>query len=37
MGFVIHKKSYLRDPWNLLDFGIVVTGYGPIECLTTSL
>jgi hypothetical protein len=23
MGFVINKKSYLRDPWNNLDFFIV--------------
>ena len=24
MGFVVHKKSYLRDAWNCLDFFIVV-------------
>lgn len=23
-GFVIHKKSYLRDPWNVLDFAVVI-------------
>ena len=23
MGFVFHNKSYLRDPWNCLDFFIV--------------
>ena len=26
MGFVGHKKAYLRDLWNVLDFVIVVTG-----------
>lgn len=26
MGFVVHKKSYLRDGWNFVDFFIVVTG-----------
>ena len=24
MGFVIHKRSYLRDGWNRLDFFIVL-------------
>lgn len=23
MGFIFHKKSYLREPWNCLDFFIV--------------
>lgn len=23
-GFIIHKNSYLRDPWNWLDFAIVI-------------
>jgi hypothetical protein len=26
LGFVIHKKSYLRDPWNLIDFFVVLSG-----------
>jgi hypothetical protein len=26
MGFVVHKNSYLRDPWNWLDFVVVCTG-----------
>ena len=30
MGFVLNRKSYLRDPWNIMDFIIVVTGYIPI-------
>jgi hypothetical protein len=25
LGFVFHKNSYLQDPWNILDFFIVVT------------
>ncbi len=23
MGFIMHRNSYLRDPWNILDFFIV--------------
>lgn len=26
MGFVVHRNSYLRDPWNWLDFIVVCTG-----------
>ena len=26
MGFFIHRKSYLRDAWNWLDFIVVITG-----------
>lgn len=25
-GFIIHRKSYLRDPWNVIDFIVVVIG-----------
>ncbi len=25
-GFIIHKRSYLRDPWNVIDFIVVVIG-----------
>ena len=25
MGFILHKKSYLRDAWNWLDFVVVIT------------
>ena len=25
MGFVLDKGSYLRDPWNWLDFMVVVS------------
>lgn len=27
MGFVLHPYSYLRDPWNALDFVIMILGY----------
>lgn len=30
MGFIMGKKSYLRDWWNLMDFIIVTTAYLPI-------
>lgn len=30
LGFVINKGSYLRDPWNVMDFIIVTTAYIPI-------
>lgn len=26
-GFVLHKYAYLRDPWNWLDFVVVILGY----------
>ena len=26
MGFILHPGSYLRNPWNILDFVVVVTG-----------
>lgn len=26
-GFVGHSYAYLRDPWNVLDFVIVLSGY----------
>jgi hypothetical protein len=25
-GFIMHKKSYLRDPWNVMDFLVVIIG-----------
>lgn len=40
MGFVLHKKSYLREAWNILDFFIVmvsVVGFLPIEGGADSL
>jgi len=26
LGFVMHKGSYLRNVWNMMDFVVVVTG-----------
>jgi hypothetical protein len=26
LGFILNKNTYLRDPWNWLDFIVVVTG-----------
>ena len=26
MGFILHPGSYIRNPWNVLDFIVVVTG-----------
>nr|XP_039249115.1 sodium channel protein type 4 subunit alpha B-like [Styela clava] len=26
-GFILHKFSYLRDPWNWLDFVVIVSGF----------
>ena len=26
MGFILHPGSYIRNPWNILDFVVVVTG-----------
>lgn len=25
-GFIMHRKSYMRDPWNVLDFLVVIIG-----------
>lgn len=27
MGFIFNKGAYLRDPWNILDFVIVLSAY----------
>ena len=27
MGFIFNKKAYLKDPWNILDFVIVMSAY----------
>jgi hypothetical protein len=26
-GFLFHPGAYLRNPWNILDFVIVIIGY----------
>ena len=25
-GFICHKGSYLRNPWNIMDFIVVISG-----------
>lgn len=30
LGFLFNRGAYLRDPWNLLDFTIVISGYIPM-------
>ena len=25
-GFLLHKGSYLRNPWNIMDFIVVISG-----------
>jgi hypothetical protein len=27
MGFLFNSGAYLRDPWNILDFVIIASGY----------
>lgn len=27
LGFILHRGSYLRNVWNIMDFVVVVTGY----------
>lgn len=34
-GFVLGKFTYLRDPWNVIDFAIVLSAL--IELLQTAL
>lgn len=29
LGFIFKKNTYLRDPWNIMDFLIVSTAYLP--------
>ena len=26
-GFIFHKKGYIRDGWNILDFIVVIAGW----------
>ena len=27
LGFLLNKGAYIRDPWNILDFTIVMSAY----------
>lgn len=31
LGFIIGPDTYLRDPWNILDFTIVVIGWATFD------
>lgn len=31
LGFVLHRGSYLRNVWNIMDFFVVVTGWVAFE------
>lgn len=37
MGFVMDKKAYLKDIWNIIDFTIVLSGYLPLVIGLTVL
>lgn len=37
MGMLFNRNAYLRDPWNVLDFTIVVTAYIPIVLNTEGV
>jgi hypothetical protein len=36
LGFILNKFTYLRSPWNLLDFFIVITGWIPYTGLVSG-
>ena len=31
LGFMLHKGSYMRNPWNFMDFFVVTSGWAPID------
>ncbi|XP_065679404.1 voltage-dependent P/Q-type calcium channel subunit alpha-1A isoform X2 [Hydra vulgaris] len=35
-GFILHQYSYLRTPWNILDFIVIITGILPYVGLGNS-
>lgn len=37
LGLFMKEYSYLRDPWNILDFIIVVSAYIPLFTATSSI
>jgi ABC-type dipeptide/oligopeptide/nickel transport system permease component len=37
LGFLFNKGAYLRDPWNILDFVIVMSAYVTIVQDTLAL
>jgi len=37
MGFIMHKKSYLRNGWNVIDFVVVVSAILETFSMSSSL
>ena len=37
MGFVMEAYSYLRDPWNILDFSVVILGWFSLSASTLNI
>ncbi|WAR31930.1 CAC1A-like protein [Mya arenaria] len=37
LGFILHKGSYLRSVWNIMDFVVVVTGFITITATSSSV
>ena len=37
MGFVLEKNSYLRDPWNILDFTVVILGWFSLSAAALNI
>lgn len=37
MGFIMHKKAYLRDLWNVMDFIIAMTGISDLVATNLNL
>ncbi|XP_060591923.1 voltage-dependent calcium channel type A subunit alpha-1-like isoform X8 [Ruditapes philippinarum] len=35
LGFILHRGSYLRNVWNIMDFVVVVTGFITIAATST--
>ncbi|CAD8189628.1 unnamed protein product [Paramecium octaurelia] len=37
LGFILPKKAYLKDTWNILDFSVIVTAYIPYFLSSNSV
>lgn len=37
LGFVMHRDSYLRSPWNIMDFVVVTSALAEKSVLVTIL
>lgn len=36
-GFILNKYTYLRNPWNWLDFVVITSGYATIGMAVGNL